>query len=208
MQERIKELVNILNKANYEYHVLDNPTITDQEFDKYLRELTELEMEYPELKRDNSPTLRVGGQVIDGFEKVNAIVIGYGHISCRAACRLPHTFYLLYLYLPASTKTIRAACFSLICFKILTYTVYMLVLYYSPHIIFKHIYKLNYVLIKILHTKLYTYRQSSSIIIDNISKYSRIRRRSIFAPYSKFRFCSTLKVITPDSIFPFFKPQP
>ena len=39
MQERIKELVNILNEANYNYYVLDNPTITDQEYDNYLREI-------------------------------------------------------------------------------------------------------------------------------------------------------------------------
>ena len=48
MLDRYNELVDILNKANYEYHVLDNPTITDQEFDKYLRELIDLEIEYPE----------------------------------------------------------------------------------------------------------------------------------------------------------------
>ncbi|MBQ8681754.1 MAG: NAD-dependent DNA ligase LigA [Bacilli bacterium] len=67
---RIEELINILNEANYNYYILDNPTISDQEFDKYLRELTELEMEYPDLKRDDSPTVRVGGSVIEGFEKV------------------------------------------------------------------------------------------------------------------------------------------
>ena len=39
MKNRYNELVELLNKANYEYHVLDNPTITDQEFDKYLKEV-------------------------------------------------------------------------------------------------------------------------------------------------------------------------
>lgn len=67
---RIEELTNILNEANYNYYILDNPTISDQEFDKYLRELTELEMEYPDLKKSDSPTVRVGGTVIEGFEKV------------------------------------------------------------------------------------------------------------------------------------------
>lgn len=67
---RIKELTKILNEANYNYYILDNPTISDQEFDKYLRELIELEMEYPDLKRDDSPSVRVGGGVIEGFEKV------------------------------------------------------------------------------------------------------------------------------------------
>ena len=70
MKERYDELVNIINKANYEYHVLDNPTITDQEFDKYLRELINIEKEYPEFVRDDSPTMKIGGEVIDGFKKV------------------------------------------------------------------------------------------------------------------------------------------
>jgi DNA ligase (NAD+) len=70
IEKRILELCDILNKANYDYYILDNPTITDQEFDKYLRELTELEMEYPDLKREDSPTSRVGGGVIDNFRKV------------------------------------------------------------------------------------------------------------------------------------------
>ena len=71
IENRVKELTNILNQANYDYYIKDNPTITDQEFDKYLKELTELEMEYPYLKREDSPTSRVGGGVIEGFEKVN-----------------------------------------------------------------------------------------------------------------------------------------
>lgn len=70
MLDRYNELVDILNKANYEYHVLDNPTITDQEFDKYLRELINLEKEHPEFVRDDSPTQKIGGEVIDGFKKI------------------------------------------------------------------------------------------------------------------------------------------
>lgn len=70
-ENRVKELTKILNEANYNYYVLDNPTITDQEFDKYLKELIELEMEYPYLKKDDSPTVRVGGEAITGFEKVS-----------------------------------------------------------------------------------------------------------------------------------------
>ena len=66
--DRIDELVELLNEANYNYHVLDNPTITDQEYDKYLRELIDLEDEYNYV-RDDSPTQRVGGEVLDGFEK-------------------------------------------------------------------------------------------------------------------------------------------
>ncbi|MBQ6495031.1 MAG: NAD-dependent DNA ligase LigA [Bacilli bacterium] len=71
IENRINELTDILNKANYDYYVLDNPTITDQEFDKYLRELISLEMEYPNLKREDSPTNRVGGEAIEGFKKVS-----------------------------------------------------------------------------------------------------------------------------------------
>ena len=67
VEKRIEELTKILNEANYNYYILDNPTISDQEFDKYLRELMELEMEYPNLKRGDSPTVRVGGSVIEGF---------------------------------------------------------------------------------------------------------------------------------------------
>lgn len=67
--DRIDELVDILNEANYNYYVLDNPTITDQEYDKYLRELIDLEKEYPDKVREDSPTLRVGGEVSEGFNK-------------------------------------------------------------------------------------------------------------------------------------------
>lgn len=71
MLDRYNELVDLLNRANYEYHVLDNPTtMTDQEYDKYLRELIELEIRYPEYIRDDSPTMKIGGEVIDGFKKV------------------------------------------------------------------------------------------------------------------------------------------
>lgn len=70
MKERIDELVSILNEANYNYHVLDNPTITDQEFDKLLRELFILEEKFPEYVRDDSPTHRVGGTILEEFQKV------------------------------------------------------------------------------------------------------------------------------------------
>lgn len=70
VENRINELIKILNEANYNYYVLDKPTITDQEYDKYLRELMNLEEKYPELKQSSSPTTRVGGEVIDEFRKV------------------------------------------------------------------------------------------------------------------------------------------
>ena len=70
MEERYKELIEIINEADYNYHTLDKPTITDQEYDKYLRELFELEIAHPELIRSDSPTVRVGGKVLDEFKKV------------------------------------------------------------------------------------------------------------------------------------------
>lgn len=70
IKQRIDYLVNIINEANYNYHVLDNPTITDQEYDKYLRELYTLEEKHPEFIREDSPTKKIGGEVIEGFKKV------------------------------------------------------------------------------------------------------------------------------------------
>ena len=74
IKNRVLELTKILNEANYNYYVKDDPTITDQEYDKYLRELEELESKYPEFSYDDSPTKRVGGEVIDSFSKVNHVI--------------------------------------------------------------------------------------------------------------------------------------
>ena len=68
--DRINELVKILNEASRNYYELDNPTITDQEYDDYYHELEQLEKKYPEYIRDDSPTKRVGGKIIDEFKKV------------------------------------------------------------------------------------------------------------------------------------------
>lgn len=70
IESRIKELIEIINKASYEYYVLDHPTITDQEYDDYYKELLSLEEKYPEFKKEDSPTNRVGGEVLDQFTKV------------------------------------------------------------------------------------------------------------------------------------------
>ena len=70
IKNRIDELVNIITEADYNYHTLDNPTISDQEYDKYLRELFLLEEKYPEYAREDSPTRRVGGKVLDEFKKI------------------------------------------------------------------------------------------------------------------------------------------
>jgi len=70
MIERYNELIDIINKLNYEYYTLDKPSVSDQEYDRYIQELIKIETENPELKRDDSPTVRVGGKVLEGFTKV------------------------------------------------------------------------------------------------------------------------------------------
>ena len=69
-EQRINELIDILTKANYEYYSLDNPTITDQEYDSLMDELIKLEEKHPEFIRDDSPTRRIGGEIISEFKKV------------------------------------------------------------------------------------------------------------------------------------------
>jgi len=67
---RIDELVTLLNKYNYEYYILDKPSVTDAEYDRLMQELMKLEEKYPELKREDSPTSRVGSEVTSKFLKV------------------------------------------------------------------------------------------------------------------------------------------
>ena len=69
--DRYNELVELINKANYEYHVLDNPTtLTDEEYDNYMRDLYKIEEEHPDWVRDDSPTKKIGGVILDKFDKV------------------------------------------------------------------------------------------------------------------------------------------
>ena len=70
IKQRIEELTNILEQANYDYYVLDKPTLEDWQFDSYMQELLKLENEYPEYASPNSPTKRVGGTVASQFLKV------------------------------------------------------------------------------------------------------------------------------------------
>ena len=70
IQKRMDELVVILNEANYQYYVLDDPKMLDFEYDHLLRELEDLERDYPQFARDDSPTKRVGGAALSKFEKV------------------------------------------------------------------------------------------------------------------------------------------
>ena len=70
IENRIDELVNLINYHNEKYYNDDNPEITDLEYDTLMKELTKLEEENPQLKRINSPTNRVGGKALDKFEQV------------------------------------------------------------------------------------------------------------------------------------------
>ena len=68
MNERMNELVALLNRYATEYYTSDNPSVSDSEYDRLYRELVELEAAYPDQVLADSPTHRVGGKVLDGFE--------------------------------------------------------------------------------------------------------------------------------------------
>ena len=70
VSKRIQELTEILEKANYEYYTLANPSLEDWQFDSYMQELIKLETENPEYAFENSPTKRIGGSVAEQFVKV------------------------------------------------------------------------------------------------------------------------------------------
>lgn len=69
-KERIKEITELLEKYNYEYYVLDNPSVPDSEYDKLMNELIAIEKAHPELVTPFSPTQRVGGKVLSSFSKI------------------------------------------------------------------------------------------------------------------------------------------
>ena len=69
MKDRMLELVNLLNQYAHEYYTTDNPSVSDSEYDRLYHELLDLEQQYPELVQADSPTHRVGGKVLEGFEK-------------------------------------------------------------------------------------------------------------------------------------------
>ena len=69
MNKRMNELVALLNRYASEYYTSDNPSVSDSEYDRLYRELVELEAAYPDQVLADSPTHRVGGKVLDGFEK-------------------------------------------------------------------------------------------------------------------------------------------
>lgn len=69
-KNRIDELIELLNKYNYEYYILDKPSVSDSEYDRLMQELISLEEKYPEYKSPISPTERVGSVVLSNFTKV------------------------------------------------------------------------------------------------------------------------------------------
>ena len=69
-QDQIQALIELLNQYGYEYYVLDKPSVPDAEYDEKLRELQELEKQFPEFLSENSPTQRIGGEPLDAFTKV------------------------------------------------------------------------------------------------------------------------------------------
>ena len=69
MKDRMLELVKLLNQYAHEYYTTDNPSVSDSEYDKLYNELLDLEKQYPEFVQPDSPTHRVGGKVLEGFEK-------------------------------------------------------------------------------------------------------------------------------------------
>ena len=70
MKERYDELIKLIEKANYDYYTLDNPTVTDREYDNWMSELLDIEERNPEIKRKDSPSEKIGGEVISEFKKV------------------------------------------------------------------------------------------------------------------------------------------
>jgi len=69
-QERIKQLIAVINQHNYNYYALSNPTISDYDFDMLLEELQQLESEFPQFADEHSPTKRVGGAITKNFDTV------------------------------------------------------------------------------------------------------------------------------------------
>lgn len=72
-QKRAAELHSLLNQYGYEYYVLDEPSVPDSVYDELYKELVAIEQAFPELQTEESPTQRVGGQVLDAFQKVEHI---------------------------------------------------------------------------------------------------------------------------------------
>ena len=70
MNNEYEKLKELLNKYSYEYYVLDEPSVTDYEYDMLLRKLIKMEEENPEIIAPDSPSQKVGGKILKGFESV------------------------------------------------------------------------------------------------------------------------------------------
>ena len=70
VKERLREIESLLDRYNYEYYVLDKPSVSDQEYDRLMQELMSLEEKYPDFKSKTSPSMRVGSTVLSSFKKV------------------------------------------------------------------------------------------------------------------------------------------
>ena len=70
IKKRIKELRSLIEKHNYHYYILDDPLVSDNEWDNLFKELEKIEQEYPELVEKDSPTQRVGATPIDNFKTI------------------------------------------------------------------------------------------------------------------------------------------
>lgn len=69
-KQRADELRRTINKYSYEYYTLDEPSVPDAEYDRLMQELIAIEEEHPDLRTPDSPTQRVGGAVLEAFQKV------------------------------------------------------------------------------------------------------------------------------------------
>ena len=103
--ERMRWLVDELNKHCYNYYVLDNPTISDAEFDKMYDELLKLEAKTG-IVLDDSPTRRVGGDVLDGFVKVAHEIPMYSLDKCRTVEEIKKFISDIKSVVPSSTFTL------------------------------------------------------------------------------------------------------
>jgi DNA ligase (NAD+) len=74
IKTKIETLKETIRNHDYAYHVLDNPTISDVDYDQLLKQLIDLETKYPMYATDDSPTKRVGGKVLEGFTKVEHLI--------------------------------------------------------------------------------------------------------------------------------------
>lgn len=86
VKERYLELIEIIKKLNYEYYTLDNPSLTDAEYDRYMQELLKIEKNNPAIIKKDSPSFKVGGKVLEKFEKVthNIPMLSLGNVFNEA----------------------------------------------------------------------------------------------------------------------------